>query len=104
MNFGGTITKSYASNEKSVQNKIDSAIASATNNVTQIYTADTYNDDDEKYDVVGSSTLFSSNPHYIGGIVGLNLAGRIDNSYNKVMVSNVQSMYAGGIVGATVGA
>ena len=77
--------------------QIDDALENTVNSVTQIYTKDSYVNDDERYDAVGNFTFFASNPHYIGGIAGINLSGRIENTYNKVIVSNLvpyQSMKA----------
>ncbi|MBR2970129.1 MAG: hypothetical protein IKC49_03640, partial [Clostridia bacterium] len=51
----------------------------------------------------GNTILFSGNPHYIGGIAGINIAGSIINTYNKVNVSNIDAAFAGGIVGANIG-
>ena len=48
-------------------------------------------------------SIFVGNAHFIGGVVGLNVCGRINNTYNKINVSQINSLYAGGIIGATIG-
>lgn len=90
----GTISRSYVSNIKSTQDTIDNNISSISTTVNQIY--------GDNLDT-GSDTFFSGNAHFIGGLIGLNQEGRIENSYNKVNVVNIDSMYAGGLIGANIG-
>lgn len=45
----------------------------------------------------------SRNAHFIGGLVGLNMGGSIENSYNKVTVYSPNARAAGGLVGLTFG-
>lgn len=42
---------------------------------------------------------FINNAHYLGGVVGANIGGIIQNTYSRVNVVNISSQYAGGIVG-----
>ena len=90
-NFG-YINRSYAENVD--QSNIDSVISALATNVTQVY--------GDEIDT-GNTVLFGGNPHYIGGIAGINIAGSIINTYNKINVSNIDAAYAGGIVGANIG-
>ncbi|MBP5651706.1 MAG: hypothetical protein J6X00_03470 [Clostridia bacterium] len=47
--------------------------------------------------------VFGGNPHYMGGLVGINVTGIITRSYNKVPVNNLDAEYAGGLVGVSMG-
>ncbi len=93
----GIIQRSYVAHAVAVQDAIDSYIANESNRnridnaTTDIRIANTnYN-------------VFVGNPHYMGGIVGINLGGTIFNSYNRVPVANINAEYAGGILGVSVG-
>ena len=66
----GEITRSFVSNSQEIQTSIDNALATLSNTVNQIYRDSEFANDDEKYTSVGSTTLFGSNAHYIGGLVG----------------------------------
>ena len=101
MNEGGIIARSYVINTSidndDYQNEvIDKAIEgiSANEIETQLY-GDSIN--------TGSATYFTGNPHYMGGLIGFNKEGRIENCYNRVDVVNIDSMYAGGLVGVNIG-
>ncbi|MGN0961913.1 MAG: hypothetical protein ACI4PF_06940, partial [Christensenellales bacterium] len=99
----GIISRSFVSNDKQVQESIDEALASMTNVSSQIYRADSFDNENTEYSTVGSTKFFGSNPHYIGGIVGLNKEGSVVDSYNKVNVNNINSLYAGGVIGVNIG-
>lgn len=88
----GTIARSYIENVD--QDSIDASIKNIASSVTGIY-GDNFEN--------GNQTFFRGNPHYMGGLVGINIGGSIINSYGKVDVSNIDASYAGGLIGATIG-
>ncbi len=91
----GTIQRSYVAHAGLVQEGIDNLIAknySTYDNVTR---------DNEITNV--AYNMYGKNPHYMGGLVGMNLTGNIRDSYNKVPVNNINAEFAGGIVGLSVG-
>lgn len=47
----------------------------------------------------GRTNLFIGTSNYIGGLVGKNIDGSIENSYSRVDVVNLNAKYAGGLVG-----
>ncbi len=49
------------------------------------------------------NTTENSNAHFIGGVVGFNNFGTIENVYNRVDVISQDALYAGGLVGLNVG-
>lgn len=55
---------------------------------------------------VGYTSLFASaiDPNAIGGLVGLNIGGSIQYSYNRVAVKNTNANVAGGIIGLAINA
>lgn len=88
----GTITRSYIENAD--QDTIDASIKDSAESETGVYGDQISN---------GLQTFFSGNPHYIGGLVGVNISGTIINCYGKVDVNNIDSAYAGGLIGASNG-
>ncbi len=86
------------------QENIDKALASAGNK---------YDNPKDNIVVTGNSqTLFgnystnnieNSNAYFIGGVIGFNNFGRVDNVYSRVDVISQDSLYAGGIVGLNIG-
>lgn len=90
----GQITRSYIANSQDTQSAIDTTLSNLATTTTQLY-GDSIN--------TGSETFFGGNPHFVGGLVGINLEGVVTNSYNRVNVNNINALYAGGIIGANVG-
>lgn len=88
----GTITRSYIENDD--QESIDASIKESGESEYGLYGDNIDN---------GSQTFFSGNPHYAGGLVGINIGGTIMNSYERVDVTNIDISYAGGLIGATLG-
>ncbi len=93
----GTIQRSYVAHVAAVQDAIDNYIAN-TSNLARIDNATT---DIRLVDT--NYNVFVGNPHYMGGIAGINLGGAVVNSYNRVPVANINAEYAGGILGVSVG-
>jgi hypothetical protein len=60
-----------------------------------------YDNATENYDI-GAQNLFQGNAMFIGGIAGMNFAGKIEKTYNRVNVACENSLYAGGIVGLSI--
>ena len=89
----GNLERALISQQIDTQNKIDNEYkAAATTGATGYRVINT-----------GYETLFGGNPHFIGGMVGFNNGGSISNSYSKVNVINLNSMYAGGFIGLNAG-
>lgn len=87
----GEIERSYIAHESTLQEKIDQSYK--TNIASGRYTNSNLNYND----------LYSSNAHYTGGLVGFNNDGKITNAYSKLNVINMNSMFAGGFVGLSIG-
>lgn len=88
------IDKNFYSSEDNTKNNeaFYKALDNATTDVAQ-----------NAYTSMTKSDLFTGNAHYIGGIVGSNIGGSIENSYSRVDVVNAKAGYAGGLVGQNVG-
>ncbi|MBQ9791268.1 MAG: hypothetical protein IJW28_01645 [Clostridia bacterium] len=95
-NNQGLVQRNYIAHGKTTQDAIDKNIKETTTAVASLGSG--------IYDVDhGVSDLFIGNPHYMGGIVGYNYLGSIEDSYGRVDVVNIDAEYAGGIVGLNVG-
>jgi len=88
----GTINRSFVANDDETQKTVDNTLSTLTSETTQIYNNEN----------TGITTFFGGNAHFTGGLVGLNM-GNIQNSYNRLDVVNINSMYAGGLIGVAVG-
>ena len=78
-------SKDLTANDSSLYNKYDNPTSNSEDYVLQV-----------KHDT------FTSNAHYIGGVVGANIGGIIENSYSRINVINVYAQYAGGVVGLNI--
>ena len=91
----GEVERSYIQHNSVLQKKIDKEYENAVNTTSinpKVYSSTSnYND------------LLTGNAHYIGGLVGINNGGSLENCYSRVNVINENSMYAGGIIGASIG-
>ena len=87
----GEIERSYIAHESTLQEKIDQSYKTGIAGGTYTNSNLNYND------------LYSSNAHYTGGLVGFNNDGKITNAYSKLNVINMNSMFAGGFVGLSIG-
>ncbi|MBO7219272.1 MAG: hypothetical protein J6V40_04790, partial [Clostridia bacterium] len=94
-NNQGLIQRNFIAHGQKTQYAIDGAIQEASSKAAianGIYSVEH-----------GVIDLFIGNPHYMGGIVGYNYLGSIEDSYGRVDVVNINAEYAGGIVGLNVG-
>lgn len=90
----GTLQRSYVAHDVTTQETIDQAQKLGVfNDLNYRSLFGTPTD--------GNGT--SRNAHFIGGLVGLNMGGTIENSYNKVTVYSPNARAAGGLVGLTFG-
>lgn len=91
----GSIDRSYVQHNSLLQKEIDNEykrlVTTTASNPTVYSSSLNYND------------LFTGNPHYIGGLVGINNGGELENCYNRINVININSMFAGGVVGISIG-
>ncbi len=90
----GSLQRSFVSHITTLQNSIDEAQKLGTydtNNYRNLFGTD--------QDGKGTSR----NAHYIGGLVGLNINGVIENSYNKVPVYSLNALASGGLIGLSFG-
>ncbi|MBR4745474.1 MAG: hypothetical protein IK070_02075, partial [Clostridia bacterium] len=99
----GTINRSYFVHTLVNQELIDDYIyrnrTQLDNAISDIYIS---GNSGGKYFAV-QYEVFGGNPHYMGGLVGINVTGTITRSYNKVPVNNLNAEYAGGLVGVSLG-
>ena len=51
----------------------------------------------------GKTDLFIGPSNYIGGLVGSNIDGNIEDSYSRINVVNTSAKYAGGVIGYSKG-
>lgn len=90
----GTLQRSYIAHTKTIQDKIDAEYKKGVSVSTAnpiIYSSElNYND------------LFARNANYIGGVIGFNNAGTVSDSYSRINVINLNSMYAGGFTGLDI--
>ena len=90
----GTLQRSYIAHTKTIQDKIDAEHKKGVSVTTAnpiIYSSElNYND------------LFVRNANYIGGVIGFNNAGTVSDSYSRINVINLNSMYAGGFTGLDI--
>ncbi len=91
----GEIDRSYIEHSSTLQKQIDESYKTA---VSTSATNPTVNNSNLNY-----NNLFKGNAHYIGGVIGFNNGGVVKNSYSKINVINLDSMYAGGFVGLSIG-
>jgi len=80
----GTVMFARSEHTSEVQAEIDNVDA-----LTNLYNETLYNNS-----IFGTQTTFA-----VGGLVGLNINGSIQQSYSRVAISNYKTQYAGGIVG-----
>ena len=102
---GGLVGVNFGKISKSCVTFSDKDIAEIDANISKLATGQIDNYDRK------NTTLFSRNPNaspiYIGGLVGVNIAGEIDgsgtisDSYSRVDVKNTSATSVGGIAGAS---
>lgn len=90
----GEIERGIVRHSETIQNLIDSAVATQANTATN----NNFSNNTNNY-----NSLFAGNPMYMGGLIGFNNDGALRNAYNKVNVINLNSLFGGGIVGLNIG-
>ncbi len=95
----GTIDRCYVEHDNALQQSIDNYFYNSRN-TTYPFSTSNYVDLFGKSTTIGATT---QNAHYIGGLVGINIGGVVENSYSKVTVYNHDSLVAGGLVGYSLG-
>ena len=98
----GTINRVgvYHHNQSTIDTHLETSYAQYENPTSTLSVSGSYSN---LFGYFNQESTLNSNAHFIGGIVGFNNMGIVTNAYNRVDVASQDVMYAGGIIGLSVG-